>query len=110
MDIPLEIQFHGVDKSEAVEARVREKVTRLQKHCDRLVSCRVVIEAPHRHNHKGRIYHIKVLLGVPGSADLVVNNEPGTDHSHEDVYVALRDAFAAARRRLEDFMEKRGRK
>lgn len=101
MMTPLEIQFHGVEKSEAVEARIAEKVARLEKHFDRMTHCRVVVEAPHRHAHKGKIYQIKIEIGLPGQAPVLINNSREDDPTHEDVFVALRDAFDAARRAMD---------
>lgn len=100
MTTPLEIVFHNTEASEAVEARVREKVTRLSKRFERLTHVRVVIEAPHRHQQRGKIFQVKIDLGMPGRADVVVN-KAADDHAHEDVYLALRDAFIAAERQLE---------
>ena len=61
----------------------------------------VVVEAPHRHSHKGKMYHVRIDLSLPGR-EIVVGREPEQNHAHEDVYVAIRDAFNAAVRRLED--------
>lgn len=102
MTTSLEITFHGVEKSEAIEARIREKHAKLAEHHARITRCRVVVEAPHRKGHQGAVYHVKVEVSIPGHAPIVVGNERETNHAHEDVYVALRDAFAAARRRLDD--------
>lgn len=102
MQTPLKIAFHGMDPSPAIEARIRERATRLERLFERVVSCRVVVEAPHRHGHQGKLYRVKVLIGVPGHDIEVAHNKP-LDHAHEDVYVAIRDAFDAAGRRLEDY-------
>lgn len=101
MDIPLQISFRNLDRSDAVEARVRERVERLEKRHGRLTSCRVMVEAPERRQHKGRLYHVRIEMGVPGK-ELVVSRHPGKKHAHEDIYVAIRDAFNAAERQLED--------
>jgi len=87
--------------SASVEARVREQVAELEQSYDRIISCRVVIETPHRHQHKGRLYGVRVDLSVPGR-ELMIGSKPSQHHAHEDVYVAVRDAFDAARRQLED--------
>lgn len=108
MTATVEITFHGVEKSEAIETRIAEKVAALETHFSRMTSCRVVVEAPHRRSHKGKIYHVKVEVGVPGHAPIVVSNDREENHAHEDVYVALRDAFAAARRRLDDVAARMG--
>ena len=101
MDVPLQVSFRNMDRSDAIEARVREKAEKLEKYYGRLTSCRVMIEAPERRHHKGKLFHVRVELGVPGR-ELVVSRHPKDKHAHEDVYVAIRDAFQAARRQLED--------
>ena len=106
MDIPLEVSFRNMDRSEAVESRVRERAAKLEKFFDRINSCRVVIEAPHRHRRKGKLYHVRIELGVPRSVELIVNRNPKNDHAHEDVYVAIRDAFDAAQRQLQDYKQR----
>jgi len=105
MDVPLELSFRNMDPSDAVEVRVRERVDKLETYFGRINSCRVVVEAPHRRHHKGKIYHVRIEIGVPGRT-LIVDRDPGQHHAHEDVYVAIRDAFDAARRQLEDHSRK----
>ena len=101
MDTPLEIHFHGIDKSEAVESRVREKVAKLAKHFDRMTSCRVVLEAPHRSPQKPKVYQIKIEIGVPGRKPIVVCHEREGSHASEELGLALRDAFEAALRKVD---------
>jgi len=105
MDLPLELSFRNMDPSDAVEARVRERVDKLETYFGRINSCRVVVEAPHRHQRKGKIFHVRIEIGVPGRT-IVVDRDPGKHRAHEDVYVAVRDAFDAARRQLEDHSRK----
>ncbi|HYD30077.1 MAG TPA: HPF/RaiA family ribosome-associated protein [Azospirillaceae bacterium] len=105
MDVPLEIAFHNMEPSEAVEARVRERVAKLEKLYDRLVSCSVVVEAPHRQHRTGNIFRVRIYMSVPGG-DLVVDKEPNhakERYSGPDVYVIINDAFDVAERRLKDF-------
>lgn len=106
MELPLQISFRGMEASPAVEAKVRERVDKLARQDPSIVSCRVVVEAPHRHHHQGRLFHVRVDLTVPG-AELVVNREPGEHHAHEDVFVAVRDAFDAMRRQVQDHLRVR---
>lgn len=109
MQIPLQITFHGVDHSDAVEERVRMKVGKLEQIFDRITSCRVVIEAHHRNtsnlHHKGEPFHIRVTLTVPGD-ELVVARDPKDAHVHEDMGVALRDAFQAMERQLKTYVDR----
>ena len=102
MKQPLQINFRDIPPSEAVEARVREKADWLDKFFDQIMTCRVMIEAPHGHHHKGKLYHIRIDLTVP-NGEIVVNRDPKDHQAHEDVYVAIRDAFDAARRKLQDY-------
>ena len=99
MQIPTKISFRNFGHSDAVEQRIHEKVAKLEKFYDRIVGCSVVVEAPHRHQTKGKLFHIHIVLTLPKS-ELVVNRDSHEDHGHEDVYVAIRDAFEAARRQL----------
>jgi cold shock CspA family protein/ribosome-associated translation inhibitor RaiA len=125
MEIPLKITFRDMAPSPAIEANIREKAAKLDSLYDRIMSCRVIVEAPHRHHHKGKTYEVRIDLTVPGG-ELVINrapkrlaaaklkhseepekdfaelHEPSKHAAHEDVYVAIRDAFNAAGRKLQD--------
>ena len=57
----------------------------------------MLVEVPHRHQHKGVLYNVRIDMTAPGG-ELVVKREPA-----EDLYVAIRDAFDAARRQLQEF-------
>ena len=105
MEQPLQVTFRNMDPSSAVEDAVRERVAKLEELSDRIQYCRVVVEAPHRRHHQGTLYHVRVELRMPGD-ELVVRRDSDADHAHEDVYVAVRDAFDAARRRLQDWLRR----
>jgi len=96
----VQISFRGLESTAAIESNVRERVDRLARYHDDILSCRVMIESPHHHHRHGNLYHVRIDLSVPG-AELVVSREP-EHRPHEDLYVAIRDAFDAAERRLED--------
>lgn len=116
----LEISFLHLDPSAAVEDRIRTEVATLLERCPRIHSCRVVVGSPHHHRQHGREVCVKIDLGVPGS-HIVINHEPAlhgvitqgsaasvskdleTQPDHKDIYVSVRDAFAAARHRLETY-------
>jgi ribosomal subunit interface protein len=101
MQKPLQITFRDMEPSEAVEQRIRAKAAELERFHDRIISCHVTVHAPHGHHLKGNLYSVCVDLHLPDK-DIVVGRERPEDHAHEDVYVAVRDAFDAAVRRLED--------
>ncbi|MGZ4999695.1 MAG: HPF/RaiA family ribosome-associated protein [Methylomonas sp.] len=101
MQIPLQITFRGIPKSEAVEARIREKVSKLERFHSNIMSCRVAVESEHQHHHQGNQYHIRIDITTPRK-ELVVSREHHDKQAYEDIYVAIRDAFNAAARQLED--------
>lgn len=101
MQIPLQIVFRNMDASPAVEVEVRERVDRLERFFDRVIGCRVTVEAPHRHQSKGKLYACHIAIAVPGQ-EIVIGHEGPRNQAHEDVYVAVREAFAAAQRQLQD--------
>ena len=103
MTIPVNITFRHMESSPAVETRVRELANHLGVFSDRIQSCRVVVDSPHRHHHQGKVFNVKVQLGLPGE-DVVVEMERPQRDGHEDVYVVLRDAFDAAKRQLQQRM------
>ena len=105
MQVPLQITFRGFPSSEAVESRISAKVSRLERLCERIIGCRVVIESPHHHQHKGNSYRVSIDLTVP-EGEIVVGRHNGRNHAHEDVYVAIRDAFAALERQLQEHVRR----
>lgn len=105
MQIPLRITFRDMPPSPAVEARVRDCGAALEHLHPLITSCHVVVEAHHRHQHQGGLYHVTVHLVVP-EGEIVVTRDPAEHHAHEDVYVAVRDAFDAAARRLQDHLRR----
>lgn len=108
MIIPLQISFHHTTPSDEIEAAVRKHAQRLDRYFAGIMSCRVVVEAPHGRRFKGNLYRVRVDVTVPG-AELVASRAPDRHSTHENLYVAIRDAFHAVRRELEDYARKRRR-
>jgi hypothetical protein len=125
--IPTQVTFHGLKHSDEMESDIRARVRELEQFYAGIVRCRVLIEVPHRHRRDARHFHVRVEITVPGAAPIVVSHEPSPHARLKDVEdeaprkeseidnvrryarVAIHEAFAAARRRLEDFArEQRG--
>ena len=104
METPVEIAFHNMDRPPHVQARVEERVARLEQFFGRLTHCRVVIEAPHHRHRKGNHYEVRIEVQLP-AGDIAINRTPGDVNAHEDVLVAVRDAFDAMERRLRRWKE-----
>ncbi|MBI3812124.1 MAG: HPF/RaiA family ribosome-associated protein [Nitrospirae bacterium] len=97
MKIPLRITVRNASVSEVVKNEIRERVDKLEQFSSNVMGCRVTVDSPHRHQHHGMQYAVQIDLTVRG-AELVVKRQP-----HEDIYVAIRDAFDAARRQMEEY-------
>ena len=109
MQVPLQIRFKNLEPSAAVEANVRKHVDRLERYFSEIISCRVTLDAPHKHHQQGNIFQVTVDVRLPGG-EVVASRRPDDEHAHEDAYVAIRDAFNAIRRQLKHQRDgKRGR-
>ena len=102
MQIPLEIDYRNLEPTTALTTAIRKKTAKLEQFYDRITGCHVTLEAPHRHHHKGKEYQVHIRLTLPGTV-LAVSHASG-NQAHQDAYVAIRDAFAAAERQLEDYV------
>lgn len=103
MEVPVTIAFQNLDRSDWIEEDVRGHLQKLEEFYDRITSCHVVVEAPHRHHKHGNLYRVRIVLSVP-HRELVVDRDSGDHAEHVDLHVAIRDGFKALRRQLEDFV------
>lgn len=102
MNIPLQITYRDMDASDGLDSEIRRRATELEKYFDRIIRCRVIVEAPSQHHRTGQDYQVRIELSVPGQ-ELIAGDRDG----NEDVYVALRDSFATAERELKKYAERR---
>jgi cold shock CspA family protein/ribosome-associated translation inhibitor RaiA len=117
--------------SEVIESHIREAAQKLDSFYDDIMRCRVVVETPHQHHHKGKQYHVRIDLTVPGGefvikraprhitdspiryrkvpegVELAESRELSKYAAHDDIHLAIRDAFDAARRKLQDYARRR---
>ncbi len=105
MEYPTQVVFHNLPASDFIEKAALAKADKLLSLYPKIIHCRVTIESPHQHSRQGQLYHIKIALKVPED-EIIVNRQPSQEAAHEDVYVALRDAFDAAKRQLRSYHEK----
>lgn len=99
--MPLQITFRNVTRSNAIETAINEKAEKMNTFFERIMSCRVVVEESQRRHHQGKLFRIGIDITVPGK-ELAVSRE-----ENQDVYVAIRDAFDAAYRQLEEHGRRR---
>lgn len=99
--LPLQITFREVPVSPAIESHIRKRAEKLNHFYDRISSCRVVIDLPQKHKHQGKLFSVKIDVTVPGKEFVV------TRKANEDIYIAIRDAFDAIERQIEEHSRKR---
>jgi ribosomal subunit interface protein len=104
VDMPLEIAWHGTERSDRLENRIRDRVDKMHRYFKHINSVHVVVEVPHRSDHANKAYRLRIETRVPGD-ELVVSHEPGSRAQHHDPYIAVRDAFDAMDRQLEQFSQ-----
>jgi ribosome-associated translation inhibitor RaiA len=107
METEPRIVFENIDPSDAVRRRIQEEIAHLEQFHGRLTSCRVVVGAPEKHKHKGKLYQVRIHLAVPGHAEVAVRPSTAGHQWNEDPMVAIRNAFDAARRQLQDKTKKK---
>lgn len=101
MKLALQVTFRDMPRSDAVEAEIRRRVDKLEAFCNRIISCRVTVETPAGHKLQGKQFAVHIDLKVPGE-EIASSRR----HEDEDIYVAIRGAFDAVRRRLEDYVRR----
>lgn len=99
--LPVQITTRDIPSSAALEDHIRHKSAKLKQFYDNMTSCRIVVEFEQKHKHRGKLFNIRIDVTVPGK-EMVVTNK-----SDEDVYVAVRDAFNAIIRQLDNYSHKR---
>ena len=103
----LQITFRNMDTSSALEKRIRALAQRLERFSSQIIRCQVVVQAPHhQHHEQGALFDFQVDISVPGK-EIIIGHTHKKDPAHTNAYIALRDAFRAARRQLQDYEKMR---
>ena len=102
MQVPLDITFRNSEPSEAIRSEVEKQAKRLEKFHDRITSCHVTVIAPTMKRRHGDLFKIDICIAMPQQKDILVSKAHGDAPEHEHVMVAIKDAFAAAQRQIED--------
>ncbi len=120
MELPLQITYHELAPSEALDALIREETEKLGRFFPHIISCHVLVDRVYRHPRVGSPFHVRIEVGVPGDR-LTISSEPhirstliGSEErrtrkrdelggEHKDAALAVRDAFRRAKRRIQDY-------
>lgn len=106
MRLPIQVTFRNIPESLPLRKLILDEAEQLDRFFPGIMGCRVLVESPHRHSHKGNLYHVSIDLTVPGK-ELVVKRCPDEHSAHTDAYLAIRDGFREMRRQLQDHLRKR---
>lgn len=99
--IPFQITFLDIEESDAVWIDIENRIESLETISADVVRCQVLLACPHRKRHTDRLYHVQIRLSVPGD-NIFISHDSERNESHRDIFVAIRDAFRAAERKLLD--------
>lgn len=94
-----QVVFHNIDQTDALTDAVQKRILKLERFCDQIITGRVVLDSPHNNHHKGRVYSVSLEIHTP-NLEVRVNQDQHDNHAHEDLYIAIRDAFNVAERQL----------
>ena len=102
MEVPIEITFRNVERTDTIDQMIRDQASRLERFHNRITSCHVAVEQPQEHLSSGRKWRVRLDITVPQGNEIVVRKEPGKGDMHEQLSTVIKDAFDAAERQLKD--------
>jgi len=126
MTTPITVTFPRSQASPWLDAEIRDRVERLKVICLDILSCRVVVDIPHRRHQRGNRFSLRIELAVPGE-DLAITRDANlhgvvkdmdeqawskrfdVEATQRDIRLVLSDGFDAAKRRLRDYVQRRRR-
>jgi ribosome-associated translation inhibitor RaiA len=106
VETPLQVDFQGMEATQALRAAIAEHVAQLEEHFGHVTAGRVVLKAPGGHHRTGGLYEINIHLVLPQGRDVNIDRTPQNDERYADLDFALNDAFKRARRQLHDQVDK----
>jgi ribosome-associated translation inhibitor RaiA len=105
MEVPLEIILKNVENKKEIEDVIYEKLAKLEQACDHVISCSVFVEQNPTHQNAKHTYHIRIDVRVPPHHEIVIKRDSGRN-VHEDIATVVREAFIAARRQVEQIVDR----
>jgi hypothetical protein len=101
MQVTPQITFEGSASSETARSQIFAEIERLEVNNKRITGCRVKVIAPHNHRD-GTGFEVHIWLTIPPHRNIIVDRAPAYDRRHEYAEAAIKDAFASARRQVDD--------
>jgi cold shock CspA family protein len=126
MQLTPAITFRRIADPRLLESAILERFAALEKYSSSIIGAHATLELADRRHRDGSRYHLRIELTVPG--DVIVIARDGSlrpdlraravqrtrkrdeiDPGHRRAKVVIREAFEAARRRLQDYERHRQR-
>lgn len=105
MRVPPEISYRGVNKTDALETLIAEKISKLEQFYSEISSCHLSVEKVHDHPESGSPYRVRIDITVPEDREIVVDKSPDQGVQYPSLEAVIRDAFDAANRQLKEMNE-----
>lgn len=102
MKLPLQVTFRDMAPLPSLDGEIRRQAAKLERFVPELISCHVVVQASANRHRQGHIYAVKVDVHLPGEEVFT-----GEHQADEEIAVAVRGAFDAMTRRLQDYARRR---
>jgi len=106
MQLPIGISYRGVEKSDQLEELILSKAARLDRFCNHISRCDVVVEQPNHAQHSGNPFRVRIDVTVPPGHELVADERQNAHEMHEPLSKVINDAFKAMERQLKTLVEK----
>ena len=106
MQLPVNITYRGLDKSEATDEIILEKAARLEKFCDHITRCDVAIEQPNHAHQKGNPFRVRIDVTVPPGHELVADERGMDNGAYASLAKVIHDAFKTMEGELRRVVEK----
>ena len=100
MKVPAEITYRNLEKTDAIDNLIQEKIAKLEQFCDYMNSCHVVVEKAHENPSSGSPYRVSIDITIPHGREIAVVENPDTGKQYPPLEAVIRDAFEAARRQV----------
>ena len=100
-----QVLFHNIVQTDALAQAVQKRINKLERYSDQILSGRVVLDAPHNNHYKGKVFSVGIEIHT-SLKEIIINQGKQNNHAHEDLYIAIRDAFNAAERQLKSITKK----
>src|SRR6478735_2206865 len=106
MQLPIGISYRGVEKSDQLEELIHSKAARLDRFCDHISRCDVVVEQPNHAQHSGNPFRVRIDVTVPPGHELVADEKQNEHEMHEPLSKIINDAFKNMERQVKELAER----